>query len=149
MTRTTRSTREDGVAASSTTFGTSSGGRLSMTNQPRSSRLSAARLRPAPDRPVITTNSAIAPSVRPGSALLGPQDEQAGDGGRVAVLGRHGEEPGRGRRLQHPGDVEAPVGEGVDVATERPVEEGQAHARVDLLDRQVLLQVGAHPPVLL
>src|SRR5690606_41811113 len=108
MTRTTRSTREDGVAASSTTFGTSSGGRLSMTNQPRSSRLSAARLRPAPDRPVITTNSAIAPSRRPGPAPLGPQDEQAGGGGRGAGLGPPAAGPGAGRRRPDAGGGGAP-----------------------------------------
>ena len=37
--------------------GMSDGGRLSITNQPRSSRLLAAELRPAPDIPAITTKA--------------------------------------------------------------------------------------------
>src|SRR3954469_19007287 len=44
-------------APSSTMVAISSGGRLSTTNQPRSSRHFAAVLRPAPDRPVTTATS--------------------------------------------------------------------------------------------
>src|ERR1041384_3627764 len=44
-------------APSSTIVEISSGGRLSTTNQPRSSRHLAAVLRPAPDRPVTTATS--------------------------------------------------------------------------------------------
>ena len=50
--------------ASSATFGTSSEGRLSMTNQPRSSNTSATPDRPAPDSPVISTTSATRPPYR-------------------------------------------------------------------------------------
>src|SRR5690606_33980924 len=44
-------------ASSFTTVGSNSGGRLSTTNQPRSSRTSAAVLRPAPDMPETSTSS--------------------------------------------------------------------------------------------
>ena len=44
-------------SVSSATLGISDGGRLSMTNQPTSSRASAAVERPAPDRPATTTTS--------------------------------------------------------------------------------------------
>jgi hypothetical protein len=50
-------TSDPGADASSATLGMSWGGRLSMTNHPRSSRWSAARDRPAPDSPVMTMNS--------------------------------------------------------------------------------------------
>ncbi len=43
--------------ANSATLGISSTGMLSMTNQPRSSSESPNWVRPAPDTPVITTNS--------------------------------------------------------------------------------------------
>ncbi len=56
-TSTTLAMPDPGELASSDTLGISSGGRLSMTNQPRSSRMSAACDRPAPDNPVITMNS--------------------------------------------------------------------------------------------
>src|SRR5690242_21716422 len=46
-------------AARSTIVGSSPGGRLSTTNQPRSSRDLAAVDRPAPDRPVMMTMSAM------------------------------------------------------------------------------------------
>ena len=46
-----------GPLPSSTTLSSSSSGRLSTTNQPRSSRSSAACDRPAPDSPVITSTS--------------------------------------------------------------------------------------------
>ena len=50
-----RSMPVPGGPANSATFGISDGGRLSITNQPRSSRLLAAWLRPAPDIPAMTT----------------------------------------------------------------------------------------------
>src|SRR5690349_2040714 len=52
-------------AARSTIVGSRPGGRLSTTNQPRSSRDLAAVDRPAPDRPVMMTMSAMS------SALIG------------------------------------------------------------------------------
>ena len=51
----TRSMVEPGASASSDTLDMSAGGRLSMTNQPRSSKSFAAWDRPAPDRPAMTT----------------------------------------------------------------------------------------------
>ncbi len=47
-----------GESANSRTRGKSAGGRLSTTYQPLSSKWLAACDRPAPDIPVITTNSA-------------------------------------------------------------------------------------------
>src|SRR5689334_6905398 len=52
-----------GAWASSDTFGIRLGGRLSITKNPRSSRMSAAWERPAPDSPVITTKSLTCSSV--------------------------------------------------------------------------------------
>ena len=56
-TRATRGVALLGDRTSSATLGMSSDGRLSITNQPRSSRASAACDRPAPDSPVMITNS--------------------------------------------------------------------------------------------
>ena len=47
-------------SARSTMVGSSPGGRLSTTNQPRSSSDLAAVLRPAPDMPVMITRSGVA-----------------------------------------------------------------------------------------
>ena len=113
---------DPGAWASSATLGMSAGGRLSMTNQPRSSRLSAACERPAPDRPVITTNSltgaslpvTVAPAracstARRRSAPTGSarSTSSRGHGGGVGVLGRPGQEARRRRRLVHPLDDQA------------------------------------------
>src|SRR5690348_13622235 len=51
------------LAARSTIVGSRPGGRLSTTNQPRSSRDLAAVDRPAPDRPVMMTMSAVSSAV--------------------------------------------------------------------------------------
>ena len=59
-TRASRSVFEPGALPSSATFSMSADGRLSTTNQPRSSRLSAACERPAPDSPAITRMSVTA-----------------------------------------------------------------------------------------
>ena len=76
----------------------------------------------------------------------------AGAGGGCSprrVLGREREEAGGRRRLGHVLDVEAGRGHRVHVAAERAVDEGDEHVLLDLLDRLVLDQVGADPPVLL
>ena len=59
MARATSSMVEPGAVASSATLPISEVGRLSTTNQPRSSRTPAAVERPAPDMPVIRTKSVI------------------------------------------------------------------------------------------
>ena len=64
------SSASDWKRASSATFGISSDGRLSMTNQPRSSSVLPTWVRPAPDRPVTTTNSTIRQGYR--RAVGGP-----------------------------------------------------------------------------
>src|SRR6516165_3139436 len=61
MTSATRSMPEPGRSTISTIFMMSSAGKLSMTNQPTSSNAAAAVERPAPDIPVTTANSLIAP----------------------------------------------------------------------------------------
>ena len=53
------------------------------------------------------------------------------------------------RRLQHPLDQQPVLGEGVDVAAQRPVDERDEHVLLDLLVALLLDQVGADPPVLL
>src|ERR1041384_7299913 len=63
-------------APSSTIVEISSGGRLSTTNQPRSSRHLAAVLRPAPDRPVTTATSIPDSDIVP----LFVSHERRGDG---------------------------------------------------------------------
>ena len=84
-----------------------------------------------------------------GPAALRPQQQEARDGGGARVLGRQGDEPRRWRRLLHVGHEQAAVGQLVHVAAERPVDEGQQDAGLDLLQRLVLVQVGADAPVLL
>ncbi len=86
----TRSMLDSGTMASSATFGMSGVGRLSITNQPRSSSASATVDRPAPESPAMTTNSVIRPQRYPWSACT----MHAGD----PVLGRLGYRCGRGRR---------------------------------------------------
>ena len=76
-TRASRSMALPGTLASSTMVRTSEVGRLSTTYQPWSSRSAAALVRPAPDRPVITTMSAIPvqrtdAAPRPAGGLHGP-----------------------------------------------------------------------------
>ena len=67
--RATRSMLDSGTMASSATFGMSGVGRLSITNQPRSSSASATVDRPAPESPAMTANSVNATASRgPGIA---------------------------------------------------------------------------------
>ena len=81
-----------------------------MTNQPRSSSASAACERPAPDNPVMITNSLMV-----GSGLLAVEEEEAGDGGRRLVLCRTGEEAWWRGRLLHAAQHQSGGGERVDV----------------------------------
>ena len=62
MARATWVTFDPGAVASSATLPMREVGRLSMTNQPRSSSTPAAVERPAPDIPVMTTKS-VTPGV--------------------------------------------------------------------------------------
>ncbi len=57
-------------APRSTMVGIRAGGRLSTTNQPRSSRHFAAVLRPAPDMPEMITSSGMAAVSPPGSVVV-------------------------------------------------------------------------------
>src|SRR5436305_10050408 len=69
------------LAARSTMVGSSPGGRLSTTNQPRSSSDLAAVDRPAPDRPVMTTMSAGSSAVLIVlSQVVGAQGRRDGGG---------------------------------------------------------------------
>ncbi len=79
----TRGNDEAGERTSSTNFGMSSGGRLSMTNHPRSSRSSAACDRPAPDKPVMMTNS-----VMPSGGYWGASDGRPSLGRTAAAAAR-------------------------------------------------------------
>src|SRR4051794_21070244 len=113
-TRARRPVFEPGAVPSSATFSTNDEGRLSITNQPRSSRLSAAWERPAPESPAMTRMSVTEPegTHHPGrrgghqasSRFDGPQVEQPGNGGRVHVLVGEGQESRRGGGLLHPLD---------------------------------------------
>ncbi len=98
ITRATRSVSEPGRPPSSATLVIRAGGRLSMTNQPRSSRVAAAVERPAPDMPVTTRNSLIAPQSRPsGRPPAGNRRRRAvGRGGRRGGPRRRRRPPGRG-----------------------------------------------------
>ena len=68
---------------------------------------------------------------------------------RVGVLGGPGQEARGWWRLLHAGEQQAVVGQGVDVAAEGPVDEGDEDVLLDLLDGRVLAEVGADAPVLL
>ncbi len=57
--------------------------------------------------------------------------------------------PGGGAGSSMRSSDEAGGGQGVDVAGQRPVDERDEHALLDLLDRLVLDQVGPDAPVLL
>src|SRR5438552_3282293 len=116
-TRATRSVVEPGACTSSDTLPISAGGRLSMTNHPRSSNVLAAFERPAPDNPVMSRNSVIASSRLP-SALSYAEEQEAGNGGRADVLLGAGEEPRRWSGFLHALDKEAGRRHGVDVARE-------------------------------
>ena len=140
----TRGVSEPGARTSSTTFGMSSVGRLSMTNQPRSSRSSAAWERPAPDNPVMITNSLMAVG-----CFSQRRKRRRGMVAAASYSAARARKPGGGAgssmRLQRqPG-----VGERVHVPGQRPVDEGDEHALLHLLDRLVLDEVGTDPPVLL
>src|SRR3954462_1510280 len=97
-TRASRAVFEPGATPSSATFSNSADGRLSTTNQPRSSRLSAACERPAPAKPAITGMSGTAgqgPERRfTSGGLAAAEEQQPRDGGGVGVLLGPGQEAG-------------------------------------------------------
>ena len=112
---------DPGELASSDTFGMSSGGRLSITNHPRSSRMSAACDRPAPDNPVITMNSFTSQAYRPRSPAVvtawgthGGHVEHVDRGGGGGAAGSVGVVDPAGRRPQHLGAGELGQVVGVD-----------------------------------
>src|SRR5256885_6542141 len=147
----TRSVSLPGAATSSITLLMRAVGMLSITNQPRSSKVSAAWLRPAPDSPVMMRNSAIDRpfSPIPVASFLGPQEEEAGDGGGVGILLGPGDEPRRGRGLLHAGDDQAGSHQGIHIARQGAMDERDEHAPLDLFEAFVLHQVGPDAPVLL
>ena len=115
-----------------------------MTNQPRSSRSSAACERPAPDNPVMITNSLMV-----GACFSQWRKRRRGMVAAASYSAARARNPGGGagssmRRSGEPG-----VGERVHVAGQRPVDERDEHALLHLLDGLVLHEVGADPPVLL
>ena len=145
-----------GLAARSTIVLISAVGRLSTTYQPRSSSTSAAPDRPAPDNPVISTISATPPTVTSRRCVrhdygLFPEAEveQPRERRCCRVLRCPGEESGRRRRFDHAFDDEPVLGERVDVARQRTVDEPDEHVEFDLLDRRRLDEVRPDPPVLL
>src|SRR5438270_12761813 len=120
----TRSVVDPGARTNSATLPMRAGGRLSMTNHPRSSKVLAAFDRPAPDNPVISRNSVIAaprlrPCLRSGDDSRpirpsivtrtegGEQEQEARDGRRFLVLLGSGQEAGWRSRLLHLLDEEA------------------------------------------
>src|SRR5437763_13760372 len=135
-TRATRSVVEPGARTSSATLPMSDGGRLSMTNQPRSSKVFAAFDLPAPERPVMSRNSVIAPPRLP-TDLPGEKEQEARDRCRLLVLLGAGEEAGRGCRLVHALDQEAVGGHGVHVAGQGAVDEGDVDVLLDLLEGEI------------
>src|ERR1700760_4259378 len=84
------------LAARSTIVGSRPGGRLSTTNQPRSSSDLAAVDRPAPDRPVMMTMSAMSSAVLMTFPPKGGRGGLGGAGARGGAGGRRG--GGRGSR---------------------------------------------------
>src|SRR5439155_17443037 len=147
---------DPGRWTSSATLSMSDGGRLSMTNQPRSSMALATCVRPAPDIPVMirkSTSSVDGASATMGSGyrqqLLGPDEQEPGDAGRLLVLGSAGEEARRGHGLFHVHHQQTGRGHRVHVSRDRPVYEGNEHALVHLFQAVVLDQVRTDAPVLL
>src|SRR5436305_7954703 len=132
----TRSVVEPGARTSSATLPMRAGGRLSMTNQPRSSNVLAAFDRPAPDNPVMSRSSVIAgPRLRLLVSLTPPMtgandtrtdcpnEQQPRDGCGLLVLLGSGQEAGRRGGLFHALDEQAGGGHGVDVARQGAVDE--------------------------
>src|SRR5579859_8266550 len=85
------------LAARSTIVGSRPGGRLSTTNQPRSSSDLAAVDRPAPDRPVMTTMSAISAAAIAFPRLIATECGRDG-GGQPGADARHGRDLLHARR---------------------------------------------------
>ena len=90
-----------------------------------------------------------AASTQPTDTFRQRQVEQPGHGRRFGVLRGEGEEAGRRRWFDHPLDVQPALGQGVDVARQRTVDEADVHAELDLLHRLGLLEVAPDAPVLL
>src|SRR6478672_9518227 len=149
MTKATSSIVDPGACASSSTLDINDVGRLSITNQPRSSSTSATEERPAPDSPVMTTKSVTPTSVRVASGLLGDQHEESRDRCGRSILQCLREEAGWRGRLEHAPQDQTGVDQRVHVATEWSVDERNEHVLLDLLDRHVFDQVLADTPVLL
>src|SRR5688500_15411437 len=78
--------------------------------------------------------------------LFRPEEQEARDRRRGAVLLCPGQEAGGRRRLLHAGDEQPCGGHGVDVPGQRAVDEREEDVFVDLLQGDVLHQVGADPP---
>src|SRR5438270_5999354 len=145
----TRSVVEPGARTSSATLAMRAGGRLSMTNHPRSSKVLAALDRPAPDSPVISRNSVVIAGSRLPTGLPRLEEQQAGDRRRLRVLLGLGQETRCRRGLLHALDDEPAGDHGVDVAGQRTVDEGDVDVLLHFLERLVLDQIGTDPPVLL
>src|SRR5437868_4676311 len=142
-TRATRSVVDPGARTSSATLPISDGGRLSMTNHPRSSNALAAFDRPAPESPAMSRHSVIPTAVSSLTQGYGPKEHEPRDRRCVLVLLGAFEEAGRRGWLFHAFDEEAGGGHGVDVAVEGAVDERDVDVLVHLLEAAVLDQVGA------
>src|ERR1700728_829509 len=146
MTSATRSVSDPGTPTSSATLGTSDDGRLSMTNQPMSSKVAAAVERPAPDIPATTRNSLIACLVWPNRsrATRSLRGERPGPGGGSAAqvqlaedrVGDRGRQPperaqllerGAAQRLEAPHVGEQPLTAG-RAETGNPLQRARRHA---------------------
>src|SRR5436305_3809555 len=136
-TRATRSVVDPGARTRSATLPMSAGGRLSMTNHPRSSNVLAAFERPAPDSPVISRNSVVISLSRLPTGLPCQEEQEPGYRRRLLVLLGPGHEPGGGRGLLHALDEKPVRRHRVHVARERPVDEGDAHVLLHLLEGAV------------
>ena len=146
-----------GTLARSTMVRTRDVGRLSTTYQPWSSRSAAALVRPAPDRPVIITMSAMRPAYR--GVLPGGRTSQAclwrRSSSRRGMLAASGYSGARARKPAGGGGssmwttTRPWAASALTYRLERPVDEGDEDVLLHLLDRLVLHQVGADAPVLL
>ena len=121
-----------------------------MTKKPRSSRMSAACERPAPDNPVITTKSLtpraypaapMGPNGQPAQVATGDEGEQsAGSSPPRTYSGARSRKPCGGAGSSIRPRARAGRGQRIHIAGQRPVDEADVHVLLDLFDGAVLDQ---------
>ena len=111
-------------------------GRLSTTYQPRSSSTAAAADRPAPDKPGDQDDVGHRLRIYRRVARAADGDTAgAGSSPPARTPVRGARNPAGGAGSIHPLEHQTVVGEGVEVARQRSMDEADVHALLDLLDR--------------